>query len=479
LKIQKLYSNQDNFEVLNFKDGFNMVVGGKLNNTNFIQHNVGKTLLLEIIDFCFLCDFGNEKNLYKNVDALSDYSFYVLIKLINDKYITLNRSISYPNIIKIIFHNNSEIFNDTSKFEEKTLKDAKDYLSSYFSDLYGYNIDFRKSFKRFIRYSDQYHNPIIIDINKNYNKKDKDYLPGLMNVFRLDYNIIYSFFESKEKISVLKKKITGLKLEYEITGNKINIQKKIDKLDRELMTLQKEINTKQEDQDLWRFQITDSETIDSLCKEINVEIDELNKSKYYLNKRIDKAKNTLKIDLKSNFVEEFDNLYAEIQLVFTNEIKKSINDLVTFNHQLLGERKIIAKEQIKKNQSELDQIKARLNELYNLRSEKIKLLQNTDIKEKCNKTKEEIDNLKHQLFIIEEDKNKYTKMINYFEIQEELDKTITQNLQYYNEILNNNTYIKKLCKEFSTEIYTSISSSININFNNKKPSIELTDKDGH
>ena len=66
--INKLYSNNNTFPKLEFKTGMNLIIGGLLDSNNKIkynQHNVGKTLTIEIIDFCFLSDFNDEKTLFK------------------------------------------------------------------------------------------------------------------------------------------------------------------------------------------------------------------------------------------------------------------------------------------------------------------------------------------------------------------------------------------------------------------------------
>lgn len=478
--LKKIYSNIATFKELNFTDNINFIIGGKLetNGTFYNQHNVGKTLSLEIIDFCLLSDFNKEKKLFHLQEELIEYTFSLILKIKDNDYLTIRRSIEYPNVVKILEHDKEEVFNDNDKFKERTVKDTENTLSDILSDIYGFQVNFRKFTKRFIRFSDQYQDPLNIEANKKYRKYDIDWIPGLMNSLGFNYDNIYNFYSSKKQIESLTDKIKHFKKAFDITCTKTNLQKLIDKLDTDIN--QKNISLKKYEDDMKSFIFTDidKDIINKNLVSINEKIHPLNKERFYIQKRINNLNKTLNIDLDYNLDESLYKFYSELNLVFKDNVKKSFDELEMFNKQLLEERKIIAKDQLKILKKELIDIDIRLKDWNAKHQEKLEALNNTDFQEKFISANQELDTLKQQIFEKESDKSKYKKILTNVNLKANAEQDNKDEYTYYSEEkIKPESLISKLDEEFSEELYKAINQKITLKFNEKKPLIEMLDED--
>ena len=109
MKLSKLYTDQPDFKNVKFNSGFNVIYADvKTKDDNRNSHCLGKTILIDLIDFLLLKRVSNKKNhlLYKTENEagesiFNDYIFYLEIILNSGKYLTVRRSVK--NNTKIAF----------------------------------------------------------------------------------------------------------------------------------------------------------------------------------------------------------------------------------------------------------------------------------------------------------------------------------------------------------------------------------------
>ena len=96
MKLSKLYSNKpDVFEPVDFAPGLNVVMAEiRLpENRNKDTHNLGKTTLGRLLDFCFLAGKDPKFFLFKHFDLFKDFVFFLEIELEDGSFITIRRSV--------------------------------------------------------------------------------------------------------------------------------------------------------------------------------------------------------------------------------------------------------------------------------------------------------------------------------------------------------------------------------------------------
>ena len=119
MKLSRLYSNKpDIFGPIEFRAGLNVVLAEiRLpENKDKDTHNLGKTTLGRVIDFCFLA--GRDKGffLFKQEDTFKDFVFFLEIGLADATYITVRRGVSEHT--KISFKKHEAAHQDFTELAE-------------------------------------------------------------------------------------------------------------------------------------------------------------------------------------------------------------------------------------------------------------------------------------------------------------------------------------------------------------------------
>ena len=108
------------FKPIKFNEGLNVVLGKitKPKDTDTDSHNLGKSLLIDIIDYCLLKQ-AYSKNHFTNKlpETLKGLEFYLEILLTNGFFLTIKRGIE--NNTKICFKESSKGNQDFTQLHNK------------------------------------------------------------------------------------------------------------------------------------------------------------------------------------------------------------------------------------------------------------------------------------------------------------------------------------------------------------------------
>lgn len=118
--LSRLYCNKpDVFQEINFNPGLNVVLAQiRLSkNKDKDTHNLGKSTLGYLIDFCLLSRFSDSLFLRKQDKLFSDFIFFLEIKIKNDYFITIRRSVNNPS--KISFKISTESLQDLTTLDKQ------------------------------------------------------------------------------------------------------------------------------------------------------------------------------------------------------------------------------------------------------------------------------------------------------------------------------------------------------------------------
>ena len=106
VKLIKMYSNPEIFHTVNFKEGLNIILGEKCEDTKSSSgktNGVGKSICVEFINFGLLKDYDKSRvsNIPPNV--LNDEVEIILELEIDNEKIIIKRNIKKPNSPQIIY----------------------------------------------------------------------------------------------------------------------------------------------------------------------------------------------------------------------------------------------------------------------------------------------------------------------------------------------------------------------------------------
>ncbi|MCP5049137.1 MAG: DUF2326 domain-containing protein, partial [bacterium] len=156
MKLVKIYTNGKPFHNTRFNPGFNVILGEpkeKKDNTKD-THNLGKTLLIYVIDFLLLKKTDKNHVFVKHRDIFKGYEFYLEIKLNSGKFLVTRRGID--NQSKISFKLNSselEGFDQDLRWDHENVpfKKAVTILDGYLAFDVAPTWQYRKSISYFLR----------------------------------------------------------------------------------------------------------------------------------------------------------------------------------------------------------------------------------------------------------------------------------------------------------------------------------------
>ncbi len=380
MKLSKLYCNKEfhNISFLLQKGGLNVIVGEAKGSR---QHNLGKSKIAELLDFMLLKKVDkNTHFFYKPTNEIKfkEHVFYLEILLNNGEYLTIRRSVVSPTKIDFKMQNKaSEGFQLYEQFDKTLAFDkAKDYLNECL------DFDFCKAqgenYRRLVNYSLRTqgdYNPntnTIFQLSKFTKNKDKDWKPLIFALLGFEANSLEQKYLLEENIKDSSKTIKAQEKNTGVsTEDKNSLIEKIKDKELERENLVKEL-------DNLNFYQQDKEIIQNLVGKTEREIADLNTIAYNLEYEIGNLKNSIRNQVSFD-LNRVKKLFEEVNLHFPNQIAKSYEQLLEFNHQITKERNQQIKEELSKKEKAYIDTNAKLIELNKEREQFRELIQDTTL----------------------------------------------------------------------------------------------------
>ncbi len=381
MKLSKLYSNQDKlFKPIIFNDGLNIILGEiRLpENKNEDTHNLGKTLLGLLIDYCLLK--GRSKNffLFKHFDRFKKFTFFLEIKLGENKYLTIKRSVENNTKISIIKHlNKHQTFvnlpdNDWTHQSFPSFEKAKEALDSILDLSFIKPWDFRQSVSYALRSQHDYKD--VFHLQKFH--YDIDWKPYIAHVLGL--NAVHV-----EQQYILKKEYSEAANNRKKTESELfAFTDSLDKIEGLILIKEEEIESIKSQLDKFNFNLEDSRVNTELVNEIDVRLSELNKQRYYLKHTLKKIEISLEKQQIIFDPEQAKTIFAEAGILFEGQIKKTYDELIEFNNEITTERQDYLKKELKIKQKELSDLEAKIKIGNKQREKALKYLKDSKTVEK-------------------------------------------------------------------------------------------------
>src|SRR5680860_1871249 len=107
MKLSKVYANDSNrFGPIEFSDGLNAIIAQirKPENRDKDTHNLGKTTFAKLLDFLLLAKRNKSQFLFKHFENFKSFTFYLELKLNENRFLTICRPVSTPSKISFKYH---------------------------------------------------------------------------------------------------------------------------------------------------------------------------------------------------------------------------------------------------------------------------------------------------------------------------------------------------------------------------------------
>ena len=345
MKLSKLYSNKpDTFGPIDFVGGLNTVIAeirlpeNKAKDT----HNLGKTTLGKVLDFCFLLGKEQKFFLFKHLDRFGEFVFYLEIELADASFLTVRRGLEEAT--KISFKKHEAGHQDFSFLPEGSwdhfelpFERAKDMLDSLLDWRALKPWSYRKIIGYLLRSQDDYGD--VFQLNK-FASAHADWKPFLAHILGFNAKLIEDHYQKEDDLE--KKKATVATIMNELGGSVEDLSK----IEGLLLLKQKEAQKKQELLDAFDFRAQDKDRTKQVVDEMDTKIAELNNERYSLNQNRMKITVSLEDDQILFNPDQAQELFKEAGVLFKDQIKKDFEQLISFNRSITDERRTYLQEEL-------------------------------------------------------------------------------------------------------------------------------------
>lgn len=456
MKLSKIYSNIPSiFLPIHFKDGLNVILGNITRPTERTEdvHNLGKTILGQLIDFCLLRKKVSDFFLFKHQERFHEFVFYLEIKLHHNSYITLRRAVDPGTKISFVYHDTrgqdftdltSELWDhwNLSFDKSKHLLDGILNLSSIAP------WSFRNIIPYCLRTQVDYDNPFKL---AKFAGRHKDWKPLLAHILGLNGNLVHKNYELQEDVEKMQQEVSRLEVETQGISNLDKLRGIIDIREDEIKNFEIQLEE-------YNFDIPDTEINKELVNELDAEISDLNERRYYLNSAFRRTESSLEEPIEFD-MSRIEHIFYEANIYFGEQIKKDFEELIRFNKSITEERNYYLKEELENLRNEIYTIDQKLTDLNRRKSHALSILKNRETFSKyrqlCQKLvdkKAELESLRRQeksLEALEETKRKLQEKKRELEqTQETIEREIQSHTDRYKEIRTLfNNIVKKVINE--------------------------------
>ena len=401
MKLSKLYSNKsDLFGPIDFRAGLNVVLAEiRLpENRDKDTHNLGKTTLGRMIDFCFLSGREPSFFLFKHEELFKNFVFFMEIELADSSFITVRRGVEEAT--KISFKKHEASHQDFSELAEADwdhgslpFDRAREMLDSLLDWRGVAPWDYRKGIGYQLRSQDDYQD--VFQLRRFGAGKHKDWKPYVAHVLGFDDKLIEQHYDKREQLE--EKKATAETVKTELGGSVDDVSK----IEGILQLKKKESEKKQKLLDAFDFRQQDKLRTKEVVEEIDSRIAALNAQRYSLSQNRKKIVASLEDDQILFNSDEAQRLFKEAGILFAGQIKRDYDQLIAFNRALTVERRKYLQEEHAEVEAEIKTITSELNTLGKRRSDMLGFLSSTDVFAKYKQFTDDLVTLRADILTLE------------------------------------------------------------------------------
>lgn len=378
MKLSKLYSNKpDIFGPIDFVGGLNTIIAeirlpeNKAKDT----HNLGKTTVGKLLDFCFLLGKDQKFFIFKHLDRFKEFIFYLEIELADASFLTVRRGVEEAT--KVSFKKHEAGHQDFSALAESSwdhfelpFDRAKEMLDSLLDWRALSPWAYRKIIGYLLRSQDDYGDVFQL---KKLAAAHADWKPFLAHILGFNAKLIEDHYKKEEDLENRQATVNTIMNEL---GGSVEDLSKIEGL---LLLSQKEAEKKQKLLDAFDFRSQDKDRTKLVVDELDTKIAELNAERYSLNQNRKKILTSLEEDQILFNPDEAQELFQEAGIFFKDQIKKDFEQLISFNRAITDERRGYLQEERAEIEAQLKVINSELTALGKQRSDMLSFLSSTDV----------------------------------------------------------------------------------------------------
>lgn len=399
MKLSRLYSDQPAlFVPIDFREGLNVILANiqRPKDPSALGHNLGKSLLIDIIDFGLLKEVKKEHFFKSRSDLFASFVFFLEIQLPSGGYLTIRRSAAEPT--KIAFKHHPLRHQDFTLLPQEqwdhwreSFDNAVKLLDSYLAFTPIKPWSYRKGVSYFLRTQQDY-----FDVFKlaKFVGTNKQWKPYLARVLGFDDQLLSAKYEADadcEKHTAEQKE-----LQAELTLKSSDFEK----LRASIALKRDEVAGKLRCLDAFDFLGQETAMARELAESIETEIASNNEIIYNVRHDLAQIERSLGDEIHFDLA-DVQRVFQEAQITFPTQLARDYEDLVEFNRRILTERRASLSEHAARLRKQLVSTEEANTALSAKRRDILQVLGGTDSLQKFKDLQRQLDQDRANLAIME------------------------------------------------------------------------------
>lgn len=392
--LSQVYADGGDFHDVSFNPGLSVIIGSctRKGEAGSDQHNLGKTLLLDVIDFALLSSVSSDHAFKKKKSFFEEYTFYLEIQLKDKTFVTIKRSIARMTKASFLVTQESV---DAREIEEWTHEDvllrttrgvsAPDMLKTLLKIDSIESLSLRNLLTYSMRQQDDYGETF----NINNDSKLIIWMPRLLSFVGLNGELLKNKLNLDEGVTTFRNadkilKETGVYDSPEVSASR----ERLNSLRADRSKIEQSIGDVsffEEDERVSRF----------VVKNCDAEISKLNVERYKLQFDIEKLSRVAETDYID--MDEINTIYREAEIAIPDHLVKSYEELLEFNRQIWADRQGVIEKRLQEMKGKRIEIDSELVELDTERKGLLNRLKRQDVVERYKKRRLRISQIDSEI----------------------------------------------------------------------------------
>lgn len=400
MRITRLYSNRpDVFEPIIFNHGLSAVLAEiRLpENQALDTHNLGKTTVGELLDFCLLQRKHKEFFLFQPSGRFIDFIFYLELELPRGGFLTIARPVDPGSRVDLLSSSGSvtdatDVQADDWDHTNLPFPRAKLLLDGYLGIDSLKPWPFRKLVGYLIRSQRDYLD--VFQLGK-FSGKHQDWKPFVAHLLGMDSRSVIELYAKREEVAAAESHLSSLVREW---GTDSIDQSVLDGL---ISVKRREVQERVAVLDSFSFGEEDANRVTELVERTEAAIAVLNEESYRLNQLLVRLEESLAEQRVIFRTEDAEALFRDAGVAFGDQIKRDYSQLLEFNRAITDERRQILEEQRIEAAERLEVIAVELERHNAERTRSLDFLRETDSLQKYRDLSRESTQLQAELATLE------------------------------------------------------------------------------
>ena len=377
MKLSRLYSNQPSvFAPIRFNSGLSAVLAEiRLpENRDLDTHNLGKTTVGELLDFCLLKGKDPSFFLYRHEARFEKFAFYLELEVEPGSYLTIGRRVNPGS--RIEFKRTQKSIGNAASFAE----DDWDHYDVAFERarlLLDGTLDiqalrpwgFRKLVGYLIRSQQDYRD--VFQLGK-FSGKHQDWKPFVAHLLGMDAQLVIDLYDKRAEVESATSQLNTLTQEW---GDRDADPSLLDGL---ISVKRREIEEKETALDSFNFREEDRRVAEDIVDRAELVLAARNEERYQLAQLIRQIEDSLEVHQVTFRPRDAEELFRDAGILFAEQITKDFNQLIDFNRAITRERRDALQTQVKDARARIEAIDDELVELNRERASSLEYLRETD-----------------------------------------------------------------------------------------------------